>query len=96
MSNRAIPIPQSVPREQQITDASYYVQRMSQEKERLGQLLHEESMIAQKAVEEHLQFSQAGAQYCQTEQQKFLQIVAGLRRLPGEYGRKQSEGAGES
>ena len=64
-SSSAPIFPEVVAGEQQISDASYFVKRMIQENEELGQLLGEETIIAELAAQDHLQKSQVSEQHRQ-------------------------------
>ncbi len=66
--------------QQQMLEAKYYVKRMSQENEELGQRLHDESVVAQTAVQNHFQHSQASDQHRHNELHTFMGLVEGLKQ----------------
>ena len=63
-----------------MSEASYFVARMSRENEDLGHRLNEESLLAQNAVESQLQENLASQQHRQIVSQQFFHIAEGLNK----------------
>ncbi len=63
---------------QQLSDAAFFVSRMSQQNEDLDRRLKEESLSATNAAAEYLQQSNLGKEFRSAEMQKFRQCELGL------------------
>ncbi len=72
-------VAQQISGDQILSDAKYFVARMAQENENLGQRLQEEIFVAQQAVESQLKDGRASVQYRQDQMQGFATIAAGLK-----------------
>ena len=71
--------PSSAVYEQRISDASYFVARMSKDNENLGQQLNEESMVAQQAMQHQVQEGVVNQQLRQSLNEQLCRVAAGLK-----------------
>ena len=71
--------PSSAVYEQRMSQASYFVARMSKENENLGQQLNEESMIAQQAMQHQLQEGVVNQQLRQSLNEQLCRVDEGLK-----------------